>query len=93
MAININPAHKGKLHKALDVPAGKPIPGGMLEKATHSSKPAVKKEAVFAKNANGFNRVGRHGGIIGKTDPGKNSHSTAPVTSVATDRGGFKIKG
>lgn len=52
--IHIKPSHKGKLHEALGVAPGKPIPAAKLEKATHSSNPALKKEAVFAKNAKGF---------------------------------------
>ena len=41
--------HKGGLHKSLHVPADKPIPAGKLEKATHSSNPKIKKQAVLAK--------------------------------------------
>ena len=52
--ISINPKHKGLLHKDLGVPAGKPIPAGKLEAATHSKNPAVRKRAVFAQNAKGF---------------------------------------
>lgn len=53
--IHIKPSHKGKLHEALGVPAGKPVPAGKIEKATHSSNPTLKKEAVFAKNARKWN--------------------------------------
>lgn len=49
--IHIKPSHKGLLHKNLGVAAGKKIPAGKLEKAEHSSDPAVKKRAVFAANA------------------------------------------
>jgi len=50
-SIHIKPSHKGLLHQNLGVPAGKPIPAGKLEKAAHSSDPAIKKRAVFAENA------------------------------------------
>lgn len=49
--IKIKPSHKGLLHKNLGVAAGKKIPASKVEKATHSKDPAVKKRAVFAKNA------------------------------------------
>lgn len=54
MAIKIKPSHKGKLHKALGVPAGKPIPLGKIEKAAHSKSPTLRKEAQFALNARKF---------------------------------------
>jgi hypothetical protein len=50
----INPAHKGNLHRALHVPADKKIPAGKLEKATHSSNPKIKKQAVLAKTLRGL---------------------------------------
>lgn len=50
-SINIKPSHKGLLHKDLGVASGKPIPAAKLEKAAHSSDPAVRKRAVFAENA------------------------------------------
>lgn len=68
--INIKPSHKGLLHKNLGIKAGSPIPARALEKAAHSSSPAVRKRAVFAENAKHFNhahavnsipRSGRHG--------------------------------
>ena len=49
--IHIKPSHKGLLHKDLKVAAGKPIPAGKLEKATHSQSAKVRKRAVFAENA------------------------------------------
>lgn len=52
--IKINPAHKGDLHSALKVPQDKKIPEKKLEKALKSSKPRVKKMAVFAENAKHF---------------------------------------
>lgn len=49
--IHIKPSHKGKLHRALGVPAGKPIPKAKIQEAKHSDSPAVRKEATFADNA------------------------------------------
>lgn len=51
MAIRIKPSHKGKLHKALGVPAGKKIPASKIASAKRSSSPALRKEATFAQNA------------------------------------------
>ncbi len=51
MAIHIKASHKGKLHKALGVPAGKKIPASKLAKAAKSRNPAMRKMANFAKNA------------------------------------------
>lgn len=59
MAINLNPAHKGKLHKALDVPMGQKIPMGKIEKAAAGASPTVRKEAQFAENARGWNHRGQ----------------------------------
>lgn len=56
--IRIKPSHKGRLHKALGVPQGQPIPAKKLSKALDSKSPAVRKEANFAKNAKGFKHVG-----------------------------------
>jgi hypothetical protein len=52
----IDPAHKGRLHQALGVPQGEKIPAGKLERALSSAKPAVRKEANFAKNAKGWKK-------------------------------------
>lgn len=49
--IHIKPENKGKLHRALGVPAGQKIPADKLAAALHSSSPAVRKEANFAKAA------------------------------------------
>ena len=49
--IHINPAHKGKLHEALGVPADKKIPAARIEQAKHSNSPSVRKMANFAANA------------------------------------------
>jgi hypothetical protein len=54
MAIKINPAHKGRLHRALGIPDGKPIPVEREEAAKHSPNPRVRQEANFALNARGF---------------------------------------
>ena len=51
MAIHIKASHKGKLHKALGVAAGKKIPASKLAKAAKSKNPAMRKMANFAKNA------------------------------------------
>lgn len=47
----IKPSEKGTLHTALGVAKDKKIPAGKLEKAEHSTDPALKKKAVFAANA------------------------------------------
>ena len=52
--IHIKPSHKGRLHAALGVPQGKPIPEAKLQGALHSSNPATRKQAQFAENAKGF---------------------------------------
>lgn len=54
MAIRINPAHKGLLHKALGIPQGQKIPESKLRAAAHAKSPVVRKEAVFAENARSF---------------------------------------
>jgi hypothetical protein len=50
----INPAHKGRLHAALHVPEGEPIPAGKLAEAEHSKNPHMRQMANFAENAKGF---------------------------------------
>jgi hypothetical protein len=52
----VNPAHKGNLHRALHVAQGEKIPAGKLEKATHSSNPKIKKQAVLAKTLRGLKK-------------------------------------
>lgn len=54
MAININPAHKGRLHRDLGVPEGQPIPADKLQQALNSPDPKVRARAQFAKNAKSF---------------------------------------
>jgi hypothetical protein len=58
MAIHIKPSHKGRLHRALGVPEGQPIPAAKVAAAKRSSSAAVRKEATFAQNAKGWH----HGG-------------------------------
>jgi len=64
----VNPAHKGDLHKALHVPQDQKIPAAKLNKATHSSNPTVKKQAVLAKTLRGFKNeeVTDEGNAFGK---------------------------
>jgi hypothetical protein len=56
--INIKKSHEGRLHRALGVPEGQPIPASKLAAAKKSSDPAIRKEATFAINAKGFNHSG-----------------------------------
>lgn len=53
--IRIKPSHKGKLHRALGIPQGEPIPAGKIAKAKHSASPALRKQATFAANAKKWN--------------------------------------
>lgn len=48
---SIKPSHKGRLHKALGVPAGEKIPAGKLARAAQSSDPHMRQMANYAKNA------------------------------------------
>jgi len=48
--------HPGGLHRALHVPADEPIPAGKLERATHSSDPKIKKQAVLARTLKGLHK-------------------------------------
>lgn len=86
--INIKPQNKGKLHAALGVPQGSPIPAPKLNKALKTSNPTLKKEAVFAKSAKGFNHKGA-GAAVDKVASGK--PPKASMTPIDTDRGSFKI--
>jgi hypothetical protein len=49
--IHIKKGHEGLLHKDTGTPKDEKIPAAKVEKAAHSSDPAVKKRAVFAENA------------------------------------------
>jgi len=40
--------HPGALHKELNVPMGKKIPKGKIEKAEHSKNPKERKRAMLA---------------------------------------------
>lgn len=55
MSIHINPAHKGRLHRDLGVPQDRKLTVAQIEKAEHSRKPAVRKEADFAARARDWN--------------------------------------
>jgi hypothetical protein len=55
-SIKIKPANRGLLHADLGVPADQPIPSGKLDAAASSSDPAVKRRAVFAKNAKSWGK-------------------------------------
>jgi hypothetical protein len=55
--IKIKKSHEGLLHKELGVAEGKKIPAKKLEKAAHSSDPAMRKRAVFAENAKHWNHA------------------------------------
>ena len=58
MAIKIKKSHEGLLHKDLGVKKGEKIPAGKLAKAEHSKSAAVRKRAVFAKNAKSWHKGG-----------------------------------
>lgn len=60
--IHIKPSHAGLLHRDLGVPQGQPIPASKLQSAEHSSDPAVRRRAVFAENAKGFDHS--HGNAV-----------------------------
>jgi hypothetical protein len=52
MAIpHIKPSHKGRLHQALGVPEGSPIPAGKLMSALHSKDPHKRSMGNFARMA------------------------------------------
>ena len=65
--IHIKKSHEGRLHKALGVPAGEPIPAAKLAAAKKSSDPAIRKMATFADNAKGFDHTGSKSGAAKKT--------------------------
>lgn len=52
--IHIAKSHAGRLHRALGVPEGQPIPRGKLARARHSSNMALRRMATFAANAKGW---------------------------------------
>lgn len=49
--IHIKASHAGRLHDALGVPPGSPIPAGKLARARHSGNMALRRMATFASNA------------------------------------------
>lgn len=49
-------ANKGGLHRSLGIPAGEKISAKKIIKATHSSNPKIKKEAVLAETLKGFHK-------------------------------------
>lgn len=53
-AVGANP---GGLHRSLGVPQGEKIPAKKLAKATHSSNPKVRKQAVLAKTLKGLHKA------------------------------------
>lgn len=66
MAIHIKASHKGRLHRALGVPEGEPIPASKIAAAKHSPLAAVRKEATFADNAKDWHHGGsKHMGKAG----------------------------
>lgn len=50
---------KGGLHKSLGIPSDKKIPAKVLNKATHSQNPKIRKEADLAKTFKKFRPQGR----------------------------------
>lgn len=59
MAKKFDPGGKpGKLHREMGVPVGKPIPAAALRAATHSSKPAERRDAVRAETMKGWHHAG-----------------------------------
>ena len=50
---DIAPSHKGRLHKALGIPEGQPIPKKLEEAAVHSRDPHMRQMARYALNVRG----------------------------------------
>lgn len=48
--------HPGALHEQLGVPKGKKIPLGMLDKASKSSNPTLRRRANLAKTLSGMHK-------------------------------------
>ena len=46
--------HPGALHRALDVPEGKPIPAGKMAQAEDSKNPRIRRMAALAKTLKGL---------------------------------------
>lgn len=68
--VEIKPSHRGLLHRDLGVPVSQPIPAAALESAENSDSAALRRRAVFAENAKGFN----HRGV-----PAVGSHARRPL--------------
>ena len=45
---SIKPSHKGRLHEALGIPEGEPIPVSKLEEAKNSQNPHMRQMANYA---------------------------------------------
>jgi len=57
VAIDINPAHKGMLHRETHTKAGQKISLSRLMGAKHSADPAERRRATFALNARSWNHA------------------------------------
>lgn len=55
---------KGKLHRELGIKARTKIPAERLRAATHSPKPAVRRDAIRAETMKGWNHKG--GGLVNR---------------------------
>jgi hypothetical protein len=55
-SIHIKKKNKGKLHRALNVAPGKPIPAAKLQAADKSKNPSLREMAQFAINARKFKK-------------------------------------
>jgi hypothetical protein len=51
MAIEIKPSHKGRFHRDVGKKPGAKITSADIQKGLHSSNPAERKRANFARNA------------------------------------------
>lgn len=65
MAKKFNPGgQRGKLHRELGIKPSQKIPPARLAAAEHSSKPAVRRDAIRAKTMEGWHHKGA--GIINR---------------------------
>ena len=59
MAKKFNPGgEKGKLHRELGIKPSEKIPAERLRAATHSNKPAVRRDAIRAETMKGWHHAG-----------------------------------